>query len=448
MKEYISAELVKKAQNGDKFALEDLIVRSDDIIHKTIYSFPLASEAEDLLQEIRIKIIEKLPKVKNAQAFPSWLHTLSHNHCINFLEKKRPVLLDERQQPDSTDEDDTQCILETQSINRTSYSEFEKCEASLEHKERIVKTAKAVGMETFGLLNEVYGYGLTLKELVSLGSLKKSAHDDRIKIARARWILEEANEKWQTYDLQEAKDKLSIIVSEFKPYDDYKDKRFFLASALSRLGDINQVQGQIYGPNKSIDCFLRAKKIWDSLRDKKMAFYAVHMIALCNNITKNYRQALRYLEEVKESYEGKGAHTRYLLGCLEKDTGAIYLNMGETKLAQRHIQRSLAMLEDADDREAYFAALRRRGQIEVKFRHFDKAFITIGETIREIPPYRALHHLQAKIATINLLLLENNTNQALQYAAEAEITCKEFGFHHQLSSLNEILAHHNIIQPT
>lgn len=447
MKDFISIELVKKAHGGDKLALLDLIDQSDDIIRGPIHHFHLAYEAEDLLQDIRIKIIERLPELKNLQAYPSWLKTLSNNHCINFLGKKRPFLLDARQDEDS-DEDEPESILETRGITTTSCGEFENLKVSLEHKERIEKTARAVGMEAFGLLNKVYVHGLTLKELVSLGNLKKSAYDDKIKIARSQWILEEANEDWIVSDYQEAKDKLLIIISDFKPTDDSKDKRFSLASALSRMGDINQVQGQIYGPDKSIDFFLRAKNIWDGLKDKKMAFYSVHMMALCNNITQNYEQALKYLEETRAGYKRKNVYTKQLLGDLERDAASIYLSMGKIKLAQRQIEESLAMLETVDHRESYYAALRKQGEIEIKLKRFDRAYKAIEDSIKESPRYRVLHHLQAKIAKVELFLAANETNQALKYSLEAETDCKNFGFEHQLSRLHKMLSQHTIVKST
>lgn len=76
MKDVISAELVKKAQEGDKNSLGDLIARSDDLIRSTISNFRLASEANDLLQDIRIKVIENLPKLDDPKTYPKWLKVL------------------------------------------------------------------------------------------------------------------------------------------------------------------------------------------------------------------------------------------------------------------------------------------------------------------------------------------------------------------------------------
>ncbi|MFA6348693.1 MAG: hypothetical protein WCX06_00705 [Candidatus Paceibacterota bacterium] len=445
MKKYISTELVQKAQSGDKRALRDIILRSDNLIYKTISAFRLATESEDLLQEIRIKIIENLPGLKDPRKYPGWLKALAHNHCINLLKKKRPLLLSEGQE-ENGGEDGQPSILETEGLESSSFGEFEKYEASLEHKERIEKTAKAVGMEAFLLLDRAYVQGLTLEELVSLGTLKKSAISDKIKIEGARWILEEANQDWNVADYKEARSKLLNILFQFTPGDESKDKRFLLASALSRLGDIHQVQGQIYGLDKSIDFFRRAKQIWDNLRDKKMAAYATHMIALGNNIAENYEQALKILDEAKEGYRGKDGHTKQLLGDLERDTASIYLSMGKTKLAQSQIEKSLVLLETVDHRESYYAALRKKGEIAIKLKHFDRAYSAIEDSIKESPPYRALHHLQAKIAKVELFLASKEINQALKYSAEAEADCKKFGFLHQLSRLHEILSQYAIMR--
>lgn len=436
----IPVELVKRAQKGDQAALEDLLIKSDKLIWNASSDFFLGSETKDIVQEVKLTIIEELPGLRNPHAYPSWVRLITQNLCKDFLKKKKPVLLKDESEIEEGSE--TQNIFDSQGFGRDSREEFKKAEEAIEHKERIERISNTLDQEELGLLKLHYLYGLTLQEIAPLKNLKKSSCAEKIEIAKARWILEEANYDWAESNFNEAKGKLIIIASDFKPDEASKEKRYLLALALTRLGDIHQVLGRV---NESIDFLLRSQKVWENLKDKTMASYANHMIALCNNISGKYEEALGILDEVKEDYGGVDSHTKRLYGDLERDMGSIYTNLGEIKLAKLHIEKSLRILEDADHRESYYAALRKCGEIEIRLKQFDKAYDTLQESIKHSPPYRALHHLQTEIALVDLFFSSNEIEQAFQHAKEAEKKAKEFGFRHQLSRLNKILARHSLV---
>ncbi|MCI0511833.1 sigma-70 family RNA polymerase sigma factor [candidate division KSB1 bacterium] len=48
-------------------------------------------EAEDLLQEIMLKVYEHLGTYNPFYSFNTWIYTIARNHCLNFLEKKKLV---------------------------------------------------------------------------------------------------------------------------------------------------------------------------------------------------------------------------------------------------------------------------------------------------------------------------------------------------------------------
>ncbi len=449
MKEYISADLVQKAQTGDKHALWDLILRSDDIIRNTVFAFSLPpDEAEDLLQDIRLKVMKKLPKLENPPAYVTWLKQLAHNHCVNFLRKKRPYLL--KEMPEEEGEDERPSILETSSLTTTSYGEFKKFEASLEYKERIEKTVGAIGMEAFGLLEKHYVQDWTLEELVDLaqGARRKTFFGERVSIASGQWVLEEANQNWSVADYEDARSKLSIILADFKPDDKYREKRVLLASALSRLGDINQVQGQIYGPDKSLEYYERAMALWNNLRDKKMAFYTAHMMALSNNVGGDYRKALKLLEEAKSGFKAKDALDRRWLGDLDRDMASIYIALNDIDSAEYQVNKALAQLEMAEHQESYLAALRVRGQIAIRRKRFERALEDLEASVREWPLSRALHHVQTKITKVRLFMtMHEDINKILKLAQEAENDCKKYGYYQQLDHLHKLLASYAVTHP-
>ena len=445
--QYVSADLVRKAQAGDKQALDDLIFRSKGLILAPIKEFHLISEAKELLPEIRLKIYEKLSQLRDPEYYPGWLTTMVRNQCKNLLARRSRMLSLNNRSEGGDEADDPQKWLDKLTFGY-SYQQFRKFEASLEHKERVQKIARAVKKKTFELVDKVSAGKRKLGEPVKSDGKKKTSAYDEFRIARAWCILEEANEDWNEANYEEVRNKLSIIISFFNPRDDKKEKKFLLASALSRMGDINQVQGLIDGPDKSIDFYLRARDIWDSLKDNNMAFYAVHMMGICYGNEKNYPKAVKCFEAARQGFKGNDELTRQWRGELESDAASCYFNMSDDmKSVQRLLDRALPMLAVVERRESYLAALRNQAKVEIRLGHLDNACRVLNDSVRDLPPYRALHHLQTKIAKIALLLLGNDIGHVPTLVSEAEAECKKFGYHHQLSVLHEIFSHLAIMRP-
>jgi RNA polymerase sigma-70 factor, ECF subfamily len=51
-----------------------------------------ASDAEDLVQEIFIKVFRNLDRFDPSRPFIAWIFAVARNHCINHAAAKRPVL--------------------------------------------------------------------------------------------------------------------------------------------------------------------------------------------------------------------------------------------------------------------------------------------------------------------------------------------------------------------
>jgi RNA polymerase sigma factor (sigma-70 family) len=62
------------------------------IYHKRLFFFIrniVQNEAEDLLQEIMMKIYQNLQKYNPFYSFNTWIYAIARNHCINFLNKRK-----------------------------------------------------------------------------------------------------------------------------------------------------------------------------------------------------------------------------------------------------------------------------------------------------------------------------------------------------------------------
>jgi len=85
-------DLVRLFQNGDESALESLISRYKEKIFSTIFYLVKDRHlAEDLFQDVFIKIIDKLrSKNYNEEGkFLHWALRISHNLCVDYFRKEK-----------------------------------------------------------------------------------------------------------------------------------------------------------------------------------------------------------------------------------------------------------------------------------------------------------------------------------------------------------------------
>ena len=85
-------DLVRLFQNGDELALEALIARYKDKIFSTIFYLVKDRHlAEDLFQEVFIKIIDKLRinSYNEEGKFLHWALRISHNLCVDHFRKEK-----------------------------------------------------------------------------------------------------------------------------------------------------------------------------------------------------------------------------------------------------------------------------------------------------------------------------------------------------------------------
>lgn len=86
-------ELVIAAQNGNRNALEKLIFKHQNWIYNiTLRMVGHPEDAEDITQEILIKIITKLSSFKIKSSFRTWIYRITANHVINMRKHGMEIL--------------------------------------------------------------------------------------------------------------------------------------------------------------------------------------------------------------------------------------------------------------------------------------------------------------------------------------------------------------------
>ena len=78
-------ELVRRVQNGDRGALETLLIRHQDWIYNIVLRMVYhPHDAEDATQELLIKLLTKLSTFEGRSSFRTWLYRIVVNHVLNM----------------------------------------------------------------------------------------------------------------------------------------------------------------------------------------------------------------------------------------------------------------------------------------------------------------------------------------------------------------------------
>jgi RNA polymerase sigma-70 factor (ECF subfamily) len=86
--------LVKNAKGGDKEALLQLIMEQKNDYYRLAYVYMNNKEdALDALEDMIVKVYEKIKSLKDEEAFYSWSKTILVNCCKLMLKKRRKIVL-------------------------------------------------------------------------------------------------------------------------------------------------------------------------------------------------------------------------------------------------------------------------------------------------------------------------------------------------------------------
>jgi RNA polymerase sigma-70 factor (ECF subfamily) len=96
-KKGILTDLVKKAKKGDQAAFGDIYNQFFQKIYRFIYFRVSHKEvAEDLAEEVFLKVYGKIAGINNAEAFEGWLYEVARNSVVDYYrQKKITIALDE-----------------------------------------------------------------------------------------------------------------------------------------------------------------------------------------------------------------------------------------------------------------------------------------------------------------------------------------------------------------
>jgi RNA polymerase sigma-70 factor (ECF subfamily) len=94
--DHTDEQLVVSYLNGEPVALDQLVTRYLKIIYGFAYYYVGGSaEAEDIVQEVFVKVWRHLKRFDQTKKFRTWIFAIAKNTCFDHLKKKRTLSFSE-----------------------------------------------------------------------------------------------------------------------------------------------------------------------------------------------------------------------------------------------------------------------------------------------------------------------------------------------------------------
>lgn len=185
--------LIEKSLNGDMLAFEDLVHQYERLVYATAYRMlNNHSDAQDVSQEVFMKIYQKLDMYKPTYSFGAWVSTITTNACIDYIRKnkKQSVLSLDKE----IEFDDSSVSLTVESKEPTPEQEFLRKEKQelleqaidmLDHESRELIILRDVNGLSYNDIADSLG--------LKLGTVKSKISRSRLKLQKIILNLGEQN---------------------------------------------------------------------------------------------------------------------------------------------------------------------------------------------------------------------------------------------------------------
>lgn len=110
--------LVKRAQDGDRNACEELVGATTGLVKKITYSTVGRQLCEDAYQETYLIVFRKIRQLKNPSAFPGWVGRIALHVCYDL---RKRVKFEEELPEHSSSPDQADSIVEAMSLHKALF---------------------------------------------------------------------------------------------------------------------------------------------------------------------------------------------------------------------------------------------------------------------------------------------------------------------------------------
>ena len=86
----IEKELIERCIKGDAAAWKDLVVRYERLVYSVAITFCSQPEdASDVFQQVWMELYQHLSDLRNVEALPAWLITVTRRHAFKLIRSRR-----------------------------------------------------------------------------------------------------------------------------------------------------------------------------------------------------------------------------------------------------------------------------------------------------------------------------------------------------------------------
>jgi len=170
-------ELVKQiVVDNDPMLFGKLYDRYAKMVYNKCYGFAKSEdEAEDLTQDVFLRLFIKLRTFKGKSKFSTWLYSFTYNFCVNYVNRNKQLKIRDK----SVQVENSEHKLTEEVPDESLYEmKADKLKKALEH----------ISPEEKSILLLKYQDGASIKELVGLMDIGESAVKMRLKRAKERLL--------------------------------------------------------------------------------------------------------------------------------------------------------------------------------------------------------------------------------------------------------------------
>ena len=175
-------DIIRKVLQGERHLLEILYDRYAKKVYYKCLSITKNNEtSQDLAHDIMIKVFLNLSKYKGNSDFSFWVYSITYNHCMDYLKKKKRLRFDDFESNEYEQMSTDDIELENKILKEIQLEQLEVLFKELKGNDKIILLMR-------------YQDSMPVKQIASILNVGESAVKMRLKRGRDRLaeLLKEA----------------------------------------------------------------------------------------------------------------------------------------------------------------------------------------------------------------------------------------------------------------
>lgn len=163
---------------NDTLLFEILYDRYDKLVYNKCRGFSKHDdEAEDLTQDIFLKLFVKLKTFKGKSKFSTWLYSFTYNHCVNYVNRSTAKKIEKQS-------------VDTDNLKDEHFGSQEQDDADIQNLkvEKLKEALEKISPEEKMILLLKYQDSLSIKDLCGVLDIGESAVKMRLKRAKEKLV--------------------------------------------------------------------------------------------------------------------------------------------------------------------------------------------------------------------------------------------------------------------